>query len=205
MRLVDLALVLAIDTSGSISNERLAMQLGGYVQAFRQPGLVRSIHAGNCGQIAVTFVSWSDYQRQFQEVPWTVLSDQISAVAFSDAIAHAIPPTPGWTSIAGAIRFSAHLLKALPVRADRRVIGISGDGPNNDCPPPGLPAMPPLPPASPLTARGPSPPGQLLSLAGHRRAQRLPGRCAKPCSLHPSPPEETPDTNRGIHSAARFS
>jgi hypothetical protein len=137
MRLVDLALVLAIDTSGSISNERLAMQLGGYVQAFRQPGLVRAIQAGNCGQIAVTFVSWSDYQRQFQEVPWTVLSDQISAVAFSNAIAHAIPPTPGWTSISGAIGFSAHLLGALPVQADRRVIDISGDGPNNDGPPPG--------------------------------------------------------------------
>jgi hypothetical protein len=136
MQLVDLALVLAIDTSGSISNERLAMQIGGYAQAFRQAGLVRAIQAGNHGQIAATFVSWSDYQRQFQEVPWTVLSDPTSAAAFSDAIAHAVPPTPGWTSITGAILFSTHLLRTLPIHADRRVIDISGDGPNNDGPAP---------------------------------------------------------------------
>lgn len=137
MQPVDLALVLAIDTSGSISNERLVMQIDGYAQAFRQPGLVRAIQAGNYGQIAATFVSWSDYQRQLQEVPWTILSDQTSATSFSGAIAQAVLPTPGWTSISGAIRFSAHLLESLPLQANRRVIDISGDGPNNDGPPPG--------------------------------------------------------------------
>ena len=136
MQAVDLALVLAIDTSGSISNQRLAMQIGGYAHAFRQPGLVRAVQAGKHGQITATFVTWSDYQRQLQEVPWTILSDQASAVAFANAIVRAIPPTPGWTSISGAIQFSARLLETLPLQTNRRVIDISGDGPNNDGPPP---------------------------------------------------------------------
>ena len=134
---LDLALVLAIDTSGSVSNERLAMQIGGYVQAFHEPDLVRAIQAGQHKKIVATFVMWGEYERQFQSVPWTIVFDQASAAGFADLVAHALGPTPGWTSISGAIRFSVHLLQTLNMPADRRVIDISGDGVNNDGPPPG--------------------------------------------------------------------
>ncbi len=129
---VDLALVLAADTSGSVSEQRLALQIKGYSDAFRQPGLVRLIRSGRHGCILSTFVEWSDSDRQTQSVGWTSIKDAASAAEFADAILAATAPQPGWTSISGAIDYSAALLAALPVGADRRVIDISGDGSNND-------------------------------------------------------------------------
>lgn len=129
---VDLALVLAIDTSGSVSEARLALQIKGYSDAFRQPGLARLIRSGRYGRILVTFVEWSDSGRQTQSVDWTLIDDHASAQGFAEAILAALAPTPGWTSISGAIDFAARLLAGLQVSADRRVIDISGDGSNND-------------------------------------------------------------------------
>jgi hypothetical protein len=130
--IVDLALVLAVDTSGSVSEERLALQIRGYSDAFRQPDLARLIRLGRHGRILATFVEWSDSGRQTQSVGWTPIEDAVSAAGFADAILAAVAPTPGWTSISGAIDFSARLIADLRVSADRRVIDISGDGSNND-------------------------------------------------------------------------
>ena len=129
---VDLALVLAVDTSGSVSEERLTLQIRGYSDAFRQPGLARLIRLGRHGRILTTFVEWSDSARQTQSVGWTPIFDAVSAAGFADAILAAVAPTPGWTSISGAIDFSARLIAKLRVSADRRVIDVSGDGSNND-------------------------------------------------------------------------
>lgn len=136
---LDLALVLAIDTSGSISNERLAMQINGYAQAFREEDLTRAVQTGVNRRIAVTFVMWGEFERQYQAVPWTVIADEASAAGFSAAIMRAEAPTPGWTSISGAILYSTRLFATVPGQADRRVIDISGDGRNNDGPPPSGP------------------------------------------------------------------
>lgn len=129
---VDLALVLAIDTSGSISNERLALQVHGYSDAFRHADLVSAIRGGRHGRIIATFVEWSDAGRQIQSVEWTLIDGGAAATGFADAILTALAPTPGWTSISGAIDFSIGLFARLGVAADRRVIDISGDGANND-------------------------------------------------------------------------
>lgn len=129
---VDLALVLAVDTSGSISEERLTLQIRGYSDAFRQPELAQVIRRGRHGRILATFVEWSDSGRQTQSVGWTPIDDTVSASGFADAILAAVAPTPGWTSISGAIDFSARLIAELQVSADRRVIDVSGDGSNND-------------------------------------------------------------------------
>jgi Protein of unknown function (DUF1194) len=129
---VDLALVLAVDTSGSVSEERLTLQIRGYSDAFRQPGLAQLIRLGRHGRILTTFVEWSDSGRQTQSVGWTPIDDAVSAAWFADAILAAVAPTPGWTSISGAIDFSARLIAELQVSADRRVIDVSGDGSNND-------------------------------------------------------------------------
>ena len=112
------------------------MQINGYAQAFREPDLVRAVQSGAHHRIVVTFVMWSDYERQYQAVPWTVIADGTSALQFADAIVHGLAPTSGWTSISGAIRYSAALFASAPAAAERRVIDISGDGSNNDGPPP---------------------------------------------------------------------
>jgi len=129
---VDVALVLAIDSSGSVSEQRLALQIRGYLDALRHPGFIAAVRGGRHGRIAATFVEWSDMHRQDQAAGWSVIEDEASAHAFAQAISDALRPVPGWTSISGAIDYSVKLLKDSGYMAARRVIDISGDGANND-------------------------------------------------------------------------
>jgi hypothetical protein len=129
---VDSAVVLAIDVSGSVSEERLRLQRQGYMDALRNPGFRDAVRGGPLGRIALTFVQWSDVRRQDQSVGWHVIQDKESAEAFAEAIMKAQLPQPGWTSISGAIDFSVRLLTSAPFDTDRRIIDISSDGSNND-------------------------------------------------------------------------
>jgi hypothetical protein len=65
-------------------------------------------------------------------IPWRVIDGPESA----DAVAAEIMKTPvrrgSSTSISGAINFAVQLFEESPYRGLRRVIDISGDGPNND-------------------------------------------------------------------------
>ncbi|HME22320.1 MAG TPA: DUF1194 domain-containing protein [Acetobacteraceae bacterium] len=129
---VDVALVLAVDSSGSISEQRLAMQIHGYIDALRHPAFIEAIRGGRRGRIGLTYVTWTDARRQDQVVPWRVIESQASALAFAQAMQDALRPLPGWTSISGAIDFCTGLLLSNGYIAARRVIDISGDGANND-------------------------------------------------------------------------
>jgi hypothetical protein len=129
---VDVALVLAVDSSGSISEQRLMLQIQGYLDALRHPSFIESVRGGRHGRVALTFVEWTDMRRQDQVVGWTVIEDKAGAFAFAKEIHDALRPLPGWTSISGAIDFSVGLLLNSGFMATRRVIDISGDGANND-------------------------------------------------------------------------
>jgi hypothetical protein len=129
---VDVALVLAVDSSGSISQQRLSMQIQGYINALRHPSFIEAVRAGRRGRIGLTYVTWTDMRRQEQVVPWRVIDEAAGAAAFAQAIQDALNPLPGWTSISGAIDFCAALLLSCGYVATRRVIDISGDGANND-------------------------------------------------------------------------
>jgi hypothetical protein len=129
---VDVALVLAVDSSGSISQQRLSMQIQGYIDALRHPSFIEAVRGGRRGRIGLTYVTWTDMRRQEQVVRWRVIEDAPSAAAFAQAIRDALNPLPGWTSISGAIDFCTALLLSCGYVATRRVIDISGDGANND-------------------------------------------------------------------------
>lgn len=129
---VDLQLVLAVDASGSVSQERFELQKQGYVAAFRNPRVAQAIGAGAAGAIMVAMVQWTGPQMQVVVVPWRVIRDRASAEAFAAAIAAAPRELfGGGTSISGAIDHAAGLLATAPGTAHRQVIDISGDGANN--------------------------------------------------------------------------
>jgi hypothetical protein len=129
---VDLALVLAVDASGSVDRVRFELQKQGYVAAFRHPRVIGAIQSGPAGAIAVIMMQWTGPALQVTAVPWTKISDAASANAFADAIERAPRALfGGGTSISGAIDTSIALLFDNPFRAARRVIDISGDGANN--------------------------------------------------------------------------
>jgi Protein of unknown function (DUF1194) len=129
----DLALVLAVDVSSSVSTERWELQKQGYAAAFRSREIMDAIaNGGPAGVIAVTLVEWSGAIEQRQVIGWTLLGDVDSAHSFAAAIAAAPRVYAGSTSISGAIDFSVELLQGVPFAALRRVVDVSGDGSSND-------------------------------------------------------------------------
>jgi hypothetical protein len=128
---VDVALVLAVDVSLSMTPEEQRVQREGYVEAFRSDVVKGAIRQGLNGRIAVAYVEWAGVGSQVVVVPWTVVGTAEEADGFADRLARNPPRRSTWTSIAGALDFSAALLKDSGFEAARRVIDVSGDGPNN--------------------------------------------------------------------------
>src|SRR5437899_4086964 len=79
---IDLALALAIDISGSIDPDEARLQREGYVQAFRDPVIVRAILSGPNGRIAVAYYEWSDSWMQKLLIDWTLLDSEAAIRAF---------------------------------------------------------------------------------------------------------------------------
>lgn len=128
---VDLELVLAIDISGSVDEEEAQLQRHGYVAALVHPEVVAAIQSGITGRVAMTYIEWAGQNTQRVVVGWTVVSDAESARGFAAAIAAAPSATAHWTSISGAIDFALPMFETNEYEGTRRVIDISGDGPNN--------------------------------------------------------------------------
>jgi hypothetical protein len=128
---VDLILVLAVDASGSITSTRWDLERQGYAQAFRSPDVLKAIQSGPVGAIAVSLVEWSAQFEETQVIPWRVISDLNSANQFSADLAELPRTYDSRTSISGGILFSGQLLVDAPFRTIRKVIDVSGDGPDN--------------------------------------------------------------------------
>ena len=128
---VDLELVLAVDISGSVDIIEAAQQRQGYVAALTDPAVANAIRSTFTGKVAVTYVEWAGAEQQEVLVPWTLLEDGATAAAFAGAIAEARTRRSMWTSISGAVDFAVPLFEGNGFAGERRVIDVSGDGPNN--------------------------------------------------------------------------
>jgi hypothetical protein len=129
---VALVLVLAVDASGSVSNDRFELQKQGYAAAFRNRHVLNSIRSLTKQSIAVTMMQLTGPELHVQTVDWTLVKDEVSVNALADAIeATKRQLFGGGTSISGAIDYSRILLAASPFLGTRRVIDVSGDGANN--------------------------------------------------------------------------
>jgi len=129
---VDVELVLAVDVSYSMDMDELAIQREGYAQAIVSKEFLQALKALPNGKISVTYFEWAASNDQKIIIPWRVIDGPETA----DAVAEEIMKTPirraSRTSISGAIYFAMPLFDENPYRGIRRVIDISGDGPNNN-------------------------------------------------------------------------
>lgn len=128
---VDLALVLAVDVSLSMDPEEQQLQRQGFVEAFRSPLVHEAIARGTLGRIAVVYMEWSGIGQQAVVMPWAVLGDPEAAAEFAARLDRAPIARIMSTSVSGAIDFSVRLLEQSGVEPLRKVIDVSGDGPNN--------------------------------------------------------------------------
>ena len=131
---VDVELILAVDVSYSMDMDELAIQREGYAQAIVSKEFLQALKTGPNGKISVTYFEWAASSDQKIIIPWRVIDGPETA----DAVANEIMKTPirraSRTSISGAILFAMPLFDENPHRGLRRVIDISGDGPNNNGP-----------------------------------------------------------------------
>lgn len=126
---LDLLLVLAADGSGSIDEDEFKLQREGYAAAISDPRVVQAIQSGYGGAIAVALIEWGAPTSQHIIVEWTVIRDQASADSFAAAILAAPRKAFGYNSISNAIAYSATLMRESGLKAPRKVIDVSGDGP----------------------------------------------------------------------------
>jgi hypothetical protein len=127
---IDLALVLAVDSSGSVSEYEFILQMRGLAEAFRSPAVLNAIKSATPRGVAVNLVQWSSVDQQGQAFGWTVVRDEFSAERVAALIEH----TPrlvkdGATAISALLDYATVLV--LGVDAYRRVIDVSGDGRDN--------------------------------------------------------------------------
>ena len=128
---VDLELILAVDVSGSVDEDEALLQRQGYVSAIADPEIVRAISSGMLGRIAVIYFEWAGDTWQVPVLDWTLIDSPQAAQAFAAKLAVAPLGSGPWTSISDAIRTAAPMFDVNQFEGTRRIIDISGDGPNN--------------------------------------------------------------------------
>lgn len=129
---VDVELILAVDVSYSMDMEELAIQREGYAQAITSSDFLQALKTGPTGKIAVTYFEWAASNDQKVVIPWRVVDGPESADAVAAEIMKAPLRRASRTSISGAINFAMPLFDENTLHGLRRVIDISGDGPNNN-------------------------------------------------------------------------
>ena len=128
---VDLELVIATDVSPSIDESEAHLQREGIVEAFLNPQVVEAIEAGSLGKIAVAAIDFSSREYNKIVANWQIIHDKASAAAFAEAMRKAPTSTGRHTSISDGIELAELLIESNMLEGTKKVIDVSGDGPNN--------------------------------------------------------------------------
>ena len=131
MDVVSTALVIAIDTSGSIDSSEFEMQSKGTADAIASKQFAEAVAATPTQAIAVTVFFWSGHDHQQMVVPWVIIRTQKDAEAVAEMIEKAPRQMSDFTAVGDAIAFATALFAELPAEAIFKVIDVSGDGMSN--------------------------------------------------------------------------
>lgn len=125
----EIALVLAVDVSGSVDDFEYRIQMQGLADGLRDGAVSEALVAG---EAAVMVLHWTGSTRQQVAVPWT----RITGFDVLEMFAAQVEATPrAWrnfsTAIGEALQISATQFAGAP-DCRRKVIDISGDGSSNE-------------------------------------------------------------------------
>lgn len=125
----DLALVLAVDVSGSVDADEYRIQMDGLAEGLRDGVVSEALVRGKA---QVMLMQWSGATRQDVSIPWVEVSDFSTAEDLADRIEHVERPWRNYsTAIGEALQFALMQFEVVPDCA-RRVIDLSGDGTSNE-------------------------------------------------------------------------
>jgi hypothetical protein len=133
MNAVDLALVLAVDGSASVTYEEFGLIAGGMAAALREPSIIAGLIGGPAKASLCSLLLWSGAGAQEVITDWTLIASAANANAFADAVDN-MPRVvkAGQTAIGEALLASLTLLSHIPDTQSRQVVDVIGDGRSND-------------------------------------------------------------------------
>ncbi|MEQ1716996.1 MAG: DUF1194 domain-containing protein [Hyphomicrobium sp.] len=127
---VDAALILSVDVSSSVDDQRYRLQMDGIASALEDDGVINTILGGANGAILISMVTWADKSKL--SVPWTMISNASQAKALAATIRKLPQQEGAFTCLGRMARYVADKVVArMPAKADKIVIDVSGDGPDN--------------------------------------------------------------------------
>lgn len=121
----ELALVIAIDVSGSVSDRYYELQRDATARAIE---LV--VNPNQNLPIALSVVMWG--QGPVVVLPWQILHTRQHSGAVARQLSAVQRPMTGLTNMVAAIEKSIEMLDDAPCNAERQLIDISGDGTSDD-------------------------------------------------------------------------
>jgi hypothetical protein len=125
---VDLALILAIDCSGSVDRGEFNLQLTGIAKAFRDPAVLAAIQAGPHGKIQVNAMLWADPDEEKLTTGWFEISNEQQANSFAATVEAFDIRIGGGTGLGTALGYGVALLQNTEFKPTRKTIDVSGDG-----------------------------------------------------------------------------
>ncbi len=128
----DLALIIALDCSASVSIESFGRMASGCAAGLRDEAVTAGLLAGPRGASLLALLIWSGPGAQEVMAGWTRLDSPEAVRAFADEVEN-VPRTirAGATAVGEALRACEALLLGAPAGAGRVVIDMVGDGKSN--------------------------------------------------------------------------
>ncbi len=128
---VDVELMLAVDVSYSMGPRELELQRRGYAEALTSPEIFQAIKTGYYQKVAITYVEWSGDYDQRVIVDWTLVESESDLVSIAATLTAQFDDSLRRTSISGVLDYAPIEFRTNGFAGERKVIDISGDGPNN--------------------------------------------------------------------------
>lgn len=131
---VDTALIVSVDVSGSVNAERYQLQMQGIAKALEDPAVLGAIQGGPHGGILFAMIAWAD--KPHLVVDWQRIGSREDALAIAARI-RTLPQQGGdFTCFRPMFETIAEdVIPAMPAKAMRIVVDVSGDGIDNCTPP----------------------------------------------------------------------
>lgn len=126
---VDVALVLALDVSGSISDDAWKVQREGIASAVGSDQFAQAVRRGQIGRVAIAVVQWGTSARMV--MGWRVVESSNEVQALARGMRAMQRAESGGTCMGTMLKMVTTELVPWDDYASRRIVDVSGDGASN--------------------------------------------------------------------------